>query len=628
MIDSEFADKNTAPNTCEETPFFYDSGSFGVVHRPQGAGAPGWVICSPFGKERDRTNRLVFEWARVLAAEGYWALKFDYRGTGDSAGRFGDFTVHNYVEDISRAVAELERISGMPCRGVIGLRLGADLAAIVASEFDRPLELVMWEPVVDGDRYRNSLLRTAMANEMVVSKGSHRSRNDFRRELEAGRSVSVDGFSMSPRMYDSLLRVKSAGLERSTSASTLIIQMTTARGRAPKRSVLKLYEVYTEGGLTRLESVQASPVWMETKSFRWSPDELFGKTLGWMEEREPESVTTGAPVGPASGSCRCGTSTERPIGFEVQGERVWGILHKASNPREGVSNIVMVAAGDVCRAGFFYPQLARNLAEGGWNVLRFDPRGLGDSHGDQRCEWLIEFFDKVENGVLVPDTVAALDFMERECGSRASVLIGLCGGAITSVFSAQLDDRVVGIVPLDLPITLFRPARWDSKEVSWIGVFSKRRSTLFLVRAYLFCRLLKKKGVGFGHAVSGVFSKPRQRVDTPDNRRLYAEKIGENANFPLLAAIEKSLERGIPMFCAFAESSEHWPKFDTLSPSLRETRPQAESLINFRVIEGADHNFMMPGCTENLMDALNLWLDDPQIPWVRGHGPTRRGLHD
>ena len=60
--------------------------------------------------------------------------------------------------------------------------------------------------MVEGDkRYRIALLRTAMAIEMVVSKGSYKSWNDLLRELAVGRSVSIDGLSMSLRTYYSLL---------------------------------------------------------------------------------------------------------------------------------------------------------------------------------------------------------------------------------------------------------------------------------------------------------------------------------------------------------------------------------------------------------------------------------------
>jgi alpha/beta superfamily hydrolase len=603
----------------EEFPFFFGDGIFGVVHAPAGNGHPGWVICSPFGNERTNSHRLQVEWARYLASLGRWSLRFDYRGTGDSRGTFEDYTVHDYVNDIERAATELESVSGMPCGGVLGLRLGASLAAVFAATVQRKLDLALWEPVVNGRKYRNELLRTTMANEMVHSGGSHRSRDDYRRDLAEGRSIYVDGFAVARPMYDSLDTIDLITLGRPTSGRALIVQMRSGRGRAPAPAVANLFGIYSEGGAARLETAAVPPVWKETRTLRWQLDDLFSKTLGWFAETGPQPSSASAPLNMESEGHDNGSSSEIPVGFRVNGDRVWGILHKPTQPRKGVSNILFVPAGAACRSALFYPRLARDLAARGWNVLRFDARGLGDSHGDHGCDRLLEFYQKVEKGGLVLDTVAALDFMERKCGTRSVVLTGLCGGAVTSVFVAQADDRVAGIAPIDLPMTFEQnPGAIQqsllNREVPWREVLSQRGSTLFLLKVrpvFHFFRALSRR---LGLSMTGFFS--RRAVSSPGGRDWYRAKIGEDVNLPMLAAMEGTLDRRIPVFCVFADG---WNAryFDSALPGLHAPRTLPETLLSSHFIEGADHAFTMPNKTEELVATMLQWYDDPSIPWAQ-----------
>ena len=37
--------------------------------------------------------------------------------------------------------------------------------------------------------------------------------------------------------------------------------------------------------------------------------------------------------------------------------------------------------------------------------------------------------------------------------------------------------------------------------------------------------------------------------------------------------------------------------------------------LDFRIIKGADHNFVMPGMTDELIRLLSEWLEAPGRPW-------------
>ena len=68
-----------------------------------------------------------------LAAQGWHVLRFDYFGTGDSAGEFDEADLTGWEADIEQALDELLDMAGARKVALVGLRLGATLAARVAA---------------------------------------------------------------------------------------------------------------------------------------------------------------------------------------------------------------------------------------------------------------------------------------------------------------------------------------------------------------------------------------------------------------------------------------------------------------------------------------------------------------
>jgi alpha/beta superfamily hydrolase len=136
------------------TPFYFGSSSrplFGVLHEARGSRArPGAVLCPPFGQEALRAHRSLRELAARLAEAGFPALRFDYSCSGDSAGEPGGARLETWVEDAVTAVEEVRDSTGEARVVLVGLRLGAAVAALAARRAGDAAALVLWEPVVDG----------------------------------------------------------------------------------------------------------------------------------------------------------------------------------------------------------------------------------------------------------------------------------------------------------------------------------------------------------------------------------------------------------------------------------------------------------------------------------------------
>jgi uncharacterized protein len=127
----------------------------GIYYPPRGlARSHGVVLCPPAPQEYMRTHLVFRKLATMLARDGFHVLRFDYYGTGDSSGGARDGSLAEWRQNIVAAATDLKECSGVTKVSLVGLRLGATLAALTPLDVTN---LVLWEPVVDGKRYLHEL---------------------------------------------------------------------------------------------------------------------------------------------------------------------------------------------------------------------------------------------------------------------------------------------------------------------------------------------------------------------------------------------------------------------------------------------------------------------------------------
>jgi len=169
---------------------------FGVFHPRQGPSRnEAVVLCHPFGQEYMRAHKSVRRLAINLAALGYPVLRFDYRGTGDSAGDLTGVTAEDWIEDIGFAVQEVMDMAAVSKVALVGLRLGGLIAARAAAKHDCVSRLVLWDPITDGASYVNDI-RAAITEAQTEGSRS--------RLITQDGTMHFNGFCMPRAFQDSL----------------------------------------------------------------------------------------------------------------------------------------------------------------------------------------------------------------------------------------------------------------------------------------------------------------------------------------------------------------------------------------------------------------------------------------
>jgi alpha/beta superfamily hydrolase len=185
---------------------------FGAYHTPASTvparGAA--VLCPPWGPEYLVSHRILRRLAVRLTESGYHVLRFDYYGTGDSAGEREDGDLASWCDDASAAVEELRDMSGAATVTAFGIRLGAVVGWRLARSRPDVDTVLMWDPVVNGAAY----VRDLVATQAEVDRWSLTPRQ----RASADRPLDLLGFPLTRAMRASVETVAPAEFRQPTRA--------------------------------------------------------------------------------------------------------------------------------------------------------------------------------------------------------------------------------------------------------------------------------------------------------------------------------------------------------------------------------------------------------------------------
>jgi len=212
-------------------PIYFKSGReslFGWLHLPPEHSRLDWgiVICKPFGYESICAHGSIRAFADACASAGATVLRFDYTGTGDSSGDDSEADeISQWCDDIRAAMETLRQMCHISRIGLLGIRLGASLAALVAADDPLVEDIIAVAPVVSGRRYLRELRAFhATSSSETQSSGevaSAASQTDHKAEPPGG--IEVTGFRLSKASVDRLVKIDLLGLTTRVVPNALIL---------------------------------------------------------------------------------------------------------------------------------------------------------------------------------------------------------------------------------------------------------------------------------------------------------------------------------------------------------------------------------------------------------------------
>jgi alpha-beta hydrolase superfamily lysophospholipase len=582
---------------------------FGWLHWPARAsrGSIGVVICKPFGFESLCGQRGLRVMAEAAADCGVPALRFDYSGCGDSQDLEPRADqIENWIQDVLAAVAHLRERTGVKQVCLVGVRLGALLAALAATRSDSIHGLYLFAPVVSGKRYLKELRAAQLAQNNTEDAG----------ELAAGNDGSdpgageFGGFILSAASLATLAEID---LVKSTAPPRVAALFIADRSDLP--AAQKWSAQLTASGLNTHYAQVPGFVEMSLVAPHWAavPTVMIDSLRAWLRGLRGDAVNAdegtvsdagtppilidSATVLPLSGMGEGSPVTIREVPVAIQsGASVFGIVTEPDQSEKRRRAVILLNTGVDYHMGVSrtYVTLARDWARSGYHVLRMDLTGIGDSGtapGQQR--------DVVYSAAALDDVRAAVEFMRNRFGVNSVTLAGVCSGAYHSLRAAAAGLPVNQILMVN-PLTYFwQPGTsLDGLQLDEIvrnpGVYRER-----MVSAKAWERLLTGK-VDVLRILKIYLQRPL--LSLRSKARDLARALGIRLRLDLGRELQEIAARGVRIDFVFArgEAGHALLKIEAGS-ALRSLGARCQ----IRMIDEGDHTFTQYSARTKLAKVLN-----------------------
>ncbi len=238
----------------------------GVLHRPPAA-ERAVVFCAPFAEEKKCSYRTFVEAARSFARSGVACLRFDYYGTGDSAGDFREFSPDRATSDIAEAVKHARETFGVDEVTLLGLRLGGTLALTAAAR-GNPQGVILWQPVVSGRSFFDLTIRRQMLRKQLIGGQGGADADDG--------VIDLDGFPLSRAAGEQIRDLDALAAAQAISGPVRLLQI--SHSNAIAREYAPLAEAL--GARLDFDAVVCPPFW--NRIDRCEADAVVRRTLAWL----------------------------------------------------------------------------------------------------------------------------------------------------------------------------------------------------------------------------------------------------------------------------------------------------------------------------------------------------------
>ena len=414
---------------------------FGWVSMPaSGHARGGAILCPPMGEEGRSAHRTFRRLAEALAARGIVALRFDYDGTGDSAGLQDDpdrvAAWLGSVEEARQLLLDL----GAPDVSAVGMRLGATLAACQAAASTPFRSLALWDPCLSGRTY----LREGEAL-FALGEDDGRVHDDGLRH--------TPGFQYDAATAKAMRTVDLAKIPADRPLADRVLLLSRTDRPAPE--TLEARVRLEPGEVAFLPALAQDALLDLAPSDNFVPEEALASVVEWVvagtdEVRVPvktpeEGVAQVPSAGPGSRLVREHSARYGPVG-------VYGIVDEPLTPTTAPWVVLVnVAAEHHIGPGRRWVEWARSWAGDGYRVVRIDQSSIGDSptHPGQ-----------AEDQMFAPEWIDDMREVVRATTADGApvVIVGLCSGSL-SALEVAMWEHVDGVFAVNPRVTLYPAAK-------------------------------------------------------------------------------------------------------------------------------------------------------------------------
>lgn len=433
---------------------------FGWLHRPRGRfhGRTGVILCDPFGSEQNSIYRCYRQLAERLSSEGLWVMRFDYYGTGNSAG--GDQEpglVRAWLDSIHAAIETLTKTSGVEEIVLFGTRLGATLEVAAAAERSgRNIRgVALWSPFDSGGDF----CREALFAKKLSARNSP--------APSPGADLELTGFLLTASTMGDLRLVDLLAISQPPALRALVLARNAMLSE--RRLVNHLRSLGVE---TSHEFIPGLPKTLVAPDQGEIPVQVIDRVATWIRESnisEPVSEERRTDkTHPRGVDARPGLRPtvavddavcETPLRFGRSGG-LFGILSEPRHPPEAGTRlpIILINPGAAHHTGAnrLHVEVARQCAAAGHPALRFDFSGLGDSPpAENSAANAVSMQEAVledeRRGIVTKDIIDAMNALQDARGLDWFVLFGPCSAGRMAFHAAVRDTRVVGAQLINTP---------------------------------------------------------------------------------------------------------------------------------------------------------------------------------
>ena len=450
------------------TPVVFNK-CFGWLH--DASGNTGVVLCNAYGHEALWAHRGWRGLAEQFAKSDMPTLRFDYRGTGDSAeSEDQGERIEAWIDSVVDAVQFLRDTTKVRRVVLCGVRLGGFVAALAAERIKDIDGLILLAPVVSGREYVREL-------KLIQRRWRNTAAANIAVETPASVYIETIGFRLNT---ETSARLEAANLIRDGVPCTprvLILDPV----KVAAADVLRDHFAATGAQVDVTEFPDYAHLLNEATAGR-PPEQLYAQLPAWVQSLQSDAPAIGIDtnersLSPTSGPALSPMVLEDEDFVEVPvifGDgRLFGVYCRPSNKVLAATPVAIAASdddndrsalaaalsgmgSDVSQQAVLFVNTAANhhigearmwvtharkLARQGVASLRMDVGLLGDSATAVACLKTADFYLPQS----VKDASLGIDWLV-DAGHSRPTIVGICSGAYLGLNAAVQNERLSGAV--------------------------------------------------------------------------------------------------------------------------------------------------------------------------------------